>query len=110
MGMDAYIYRAKSKKVFEEDHWYNNDNIKEVWYARKYWDLIYNVSFIRNTEEDACEYIQLTKDNVEELIKVATHYPDYWGKFDTVPLLCEILYQFDEDEENGWHYYFEFDY
>ena len=112
MGMDAYIFRAKTKKAFDESDWYKDENsgVTETWYARKYWDLIENLSFIKDIDEDCGEFIQLTKDNIEEIIQVATHHPDYWGKFDTVPTLCEILYNFDEDEENGWHYYFEFDY
>jgi len=110
MGMDAYIFRAKTKKAFQEDNWYNNENVKEVWYARKYWDLIQNVRFIRNVDEDCGEFILLTKNDIEEMINVATHNPDYFGGFTTVPALCEILQNFDDDEEEGWHYYFEFDY
>lgn len=112
MGMDAYIFRAKTKKAFDEPHWYDDENgaVTEVWYARKFWDLIHQVSFIKNIEEDSCEYIKLTKENIEEMIDIATHTPDYWGEFNTVPALCKILHNFDDDEEEGWHYYFEFDY
>jgi len=108
MGLDSYIFKAKTKKIFEDDNWY--DKVEEVWYARKYWDLIHNLSFIENTEEDCSKFIRLTKDNIEEMIKVATHTRDYFNGFTTVPALCEILDNFDNDEENGWHYYFEFDY
>ena len=59
---------------------------------------------------DACKYIQLRKIDLEEMIDIATHTPDYFDSFDSVPKLCEILYHFDEDAKNGWHYYFEFDY
>ena len=43
MGMDAYIFRAKSKKDFDKPNWYNEESgaITEVWYARKFWDLIH---------------------------------------------------------------------
>lgn len=110
MGMDAYIFKARTKKVFSTDDWYNSEAVTEVWYTRKYWDLINKLSFIKNTEEDSCQYIQLSKENIEEMIEVATHNPDYWGGFSTVPALCEILWNFDDDAEMGWHYYFEFDY
>lgn len=108
MGMDAAIYKAKNKKIFKEDCWY--DKVEEVWYARKFWDLIYKVPFIKNIEEDCGEFIRLRKNDIEKMIEIATHTPDYMGGFNTVPQLCEILHHFDEDEENGWHYYFEFDY
>jgi hypothetical protein len=110
MGMDAYIFRARTKKAFEANDWYNDPNITEAWYARKFWDIVYNTSIIKNIDDEACEFIQLTKDQVEEMIHVATHTRDYFDGFSTVPALCEILDHFDEDEENGWHYYFEFDY
>lgn len=121
MGMDAYIFRAKSKKIFENPNWYNeafnkseddensNSLVTEVWYSYKYWDLINQVSFIKNTNEDNGEYIELRKKDIEEMLKIATHTPDYWNGFDSVPSLCKILYNFDEDKENGWHYYFNFD-
>ena len=107
MGMDAYIFKAKTKKAFEEENWYNK--VEEVWYTRKYWDLIHNMSFIGGT--DGCgEFIKLTKNNIEEMLQYSIHHPDYWGGFESVPTLCRILYEFDEAEEEGWHYYFEFDY
>ena len=110
MGMDAYVFKAKTKKVFDSDNWFSREDVTEVWYARKYWDLVYNLSFLKDLDADCGEFIQLTKENVEEMIKVATHNPDYWDGFDTVPALCKILRDFDEEEEAGWHYYFEFDY
>ena len=109
MGMEAYIFRARTKKVFDTDDWYNNTEVTEMWYARKFWDLINRLSFLRKENYAAGQFFQLTKDNLEEMIQIATHYQDYWGSFDSVPKLCEILYNFDTDEECGWHYYFEYD-
>ena len=112
MGLDIYVFRAKTKKVFEDEHWYDDENshVTEVWYARKFWDLIHNMSFIKNIEEDSGEYIELSKDNVNEMLEFAAHNPDYWDSFNTVPDLCKLYHEYDDDHENGWHYYFEFDY
>lgn len=110
MGMDAYVYRARAKQAFKDPKWYESESITEVWYGRKFWDIVYNTSIVQDVAKDCGEFIQLTKDQVEEMIQVATHNRDYFGGFNTVPALCEILANFDEDEENGWHYYFEFDY
>ena len=110
MGLDIYIYKARTKKAFKEPEWYNSEGITEVWYARKFWDLINHLSFIKNIEKDACKFIKLTRANVDEMLEIACHNPDYFGGFDTVPALCQILYDFDTDEENGWHYYLEYDY
>lgn len=109
MGLDIHIYRARTKKVFKTEDWYESEAVTEVYYARKFWTLIEQASFI-NVNDDCCDFIELSRENVEELINIATHNADYFDGFTTVPKLCEILRHFDEDEENGYHYYMEFDY
>lgn len=109
MGLDIYIFKARTKKAFEADDWYNSDAIQEVYYARKFWTLIEQASFL-NVKDDCGEFIELSRENVEELINIATHNEDYFGGFETVPRLCEILRDFEETEENDYHYYMEFDY
>ena len=115
MGMDMYIFRAHSKKEIESENFWQyvneseNDEIPlgEVWYARKFWDLHNNMSFLRDYE--CGEFIELTKENLEEMIAFATHNTDYWDGFETVATLCKILYTFDEMNERGYHYYYEAD-
>lgn len=106
MGMEVGIWKARTVKAFEAENWYGSEQVEEVYYARKFYDLIQQVSFIKN--EDEGEFIRLTKDQVEELIVVATHNEDYWGGFDSVPMLCKILRDFDDEEERGYHYYLNF--
>ena len=108
MGLDCYIFRAKTKKVFEDENWYNK--VEEVWYARKFWDLIHNMSFIKNVEEDCGDFIMLTMDNIEEMLQFAAHNRDYFDGFKTVPQLCEIIANFEQDYEDGYHYYFHYNY
>ena len=109
MGLDINCYKAKNHEVFKHEGWYRDENIKEVFYFRKHWDMLYALSFI-NIERECGEFIQLTKTNLEEILQAVTHNRDYFGGFENVPAVCEALDNFDEDEENGWHYYFEFDY
>ena len=109
IGLDVAIYKARNHKVFNTEDWYDTPAVEEVYYARKFWKLIEDASFI-NVQDDCGEYIELSRENVEELIGIATHNADYFDGFTTVPKLCEILRHFDEDEENGYHYYMEFDY
>jgi len=109
MGLDIYIFKARTKKAFEGNDWYNSDAVQEVYYARKFWELIREASFI-NIDDDCGEYLELSRENIEELIEIATHNEDYFGGFETVPRLCRILADFDEAEEEGYHYYMEFDY
>lgn len=109
MGLDISIYRARNHKVFEDEDWYGSNAVTEVYYARKFWTLIEQASFL-NVDDDCGEFIKLSRENVEELINIATHNADYFDGFETVPKLCEILQNFDDDDENGYHYYMEFDY
>lgn len=109
MGLDVGIYRARNHKVFDTEDWYDTPAVEEVYYARKFWKLIEDASFI-NVQDDCGEYIELSRENIEELIEIATHHEDYFGGFETVPSLCRILADFDTTEEEGYHYYMEFDY
>ena len=109
MGLDVNIYRARNHQVFKSEDWYDSNAVSEVYYARKFWALIEQASFL-NVKYDCGEFIELSRENVEELITIATHNADYFDGFTTVPRLCEILRDFDEDAENGYHYYMEFDY
>ena len=55
------------------------------------------------------DYIELTYDNIEEMIKVACEYPDYWDDYTNVPILCRMRDSFQEITEKGYHYYLEYD-
>lgn len=108
MGMDLYIYKARTKKAFELEEWYGSEYVTEMLYARKWWSLVEHCSFIPNDYENG-DYIQLTKENLEEMIKVACEYPDYFDSYQNVPKLCELRDAFDEVAEQGYHYYLEYD-
>jgi len=109
MGLDVSIYRARTKKVFRALNWYDSKAVQEVYYARKFWTLIEQASFI-DVNRDCGDFIRLSHENVEELLQIAAHNADYFDGFQSVPSLCEILRNFDDDEENGYHYYMEFEY
>jgi len=108
MGMDLYIFKARTRKVFETDNWYNSDAVTEMLYARKWWSLVEHCSFIPEDYESG-DYIELTYDNIEEMIKVACEYPDYWDDYTNVPILCRMRDSFQEITEKGYHYYLEYD-
>lgn len=101
MGMDLNIYSARNREVFKHDGWWNSDQVQEEFYARKFWDLVDNCSFISKDYENG-EFIELTLENIEEMIRVACTYRDYFGTYNNVPKLCElrdkyIAWETDED-------------
>lgn len=124
MGLDCRIIMCKNREQVKQSDfwdkcvtgWKEDENGAidystpcEVYYARKFWDLYSPMARILNIEN--CEYSQpLTKDDIENMIDIATHNRDYFDSFDTVPALCEILDRFDNATRNGMIFLFEGDY
>ena len=108
MGMDCYIWSSKNHEVFKHGHWWDSEQVTEEWYSRKPWDLVQNCSFIPKNYESG-DFIELTKENIEEMISVACHYKSYWGNYDYVAELCELRDKFDEGRKNGKIYFLEYD-
>lgn len=109
MGLDIAIYRARNHKIFESEDWYKSPEVEEVYYARNFWALLEQASFI-NMNDDNSDYIKLSRKNIEELLQIAIHNEDNSGTFYTVPELCRILYDFETNKEEGYHYYLGFSY
>ena len=117
MGMDCHILCAHSKLEIEngdlwtymEEHDFDEETtiLGEKWYGRKFWDMHQHMSFLQDYE--CGEYIELNKDNIEEMLQYLTHHPDYWGGFETVPQLCQILYTYDDTIDQGYKYFYECD-
>ena len=124
MGLDVRIVMVRNRKQVEEDNFWNlckTGFVKdeegiidfsqpcEVYYARKFWDLYSPAAHhfkIENGEFSG----PLTRDDLEYLIDLAVHNPDYWDSFSSVPILCEILYHYDEIKDAGMILLFEGDY
>lgn len=117
MGLDIHIYRARrNPKEFTKEQWdeyyRGEDNeeetpiMTEVFYARKFWKLHYAAIEREVDEYDGSEYIRLEREDIERMIKCAVVTRNYFGDFSCVPPLCEILDNFDVDEEHGWHYFY----
>ena len=99
MGMDLNIYSARNREVFKHDGWWESDQVGDEFYARKFWDLVENCSFIPYDYEPG-DFIELSLENLEEMIKVACKYRDYFDTYDNVPLLCELRDKYREWQEN----------
>ena len=108
MGMDFNIYSAPNHAIFNDEKWYESDKVEEKFYARKAWHFPENCKFIPHDYENG-DFIRISKENLEEMIKVACEHRNYWGNYDDVPRLCELRDEFDELEEQGKHLYLEYD-
>ena len=124
MGLDVRIVSVRNTKQVEDKEFWNNcksgwvkdenndidfSQPSELYYARKFWDLFEPLAYrlhLNNGEFSA----PLTREDLEYIIEVATHNPDYWDGFGSVPRLCEILYHYDEIKDAGMVLLFEGDY
>lgn len=125
MGLDVQIYMVRNHKQLQEENFWNKCNTgwvknKEtdeidftqpsiVYYARKFWDL-YDSAAKRFDIGNGEFSRPLTEEDIEFLIDIAIHNPDYYESFNTVPALCEILYHYYEIKNAGMILVFEGDY
>lgn len=101
--MELRIERCKGKEHFEE------------FCSRKFWELL-DAPFIKNRiarenrehfHNRLC-FVITSKEEIEELISIATHYRNYWGTYDDVSKLCEVRDDYDEMTQNEhWAYIIE---
>lgn len=123
MGLDCRIIMAKNRKQIEmegfwdkcatgfvrdEDGCIDFTVPSEVAYWRKFWDLYTPVSRRLNIDND--EMAEINKDDLYFILDIICTTPDYWGKFDTAPTICELIYHYDEIRDHGMTLFFEGDY
>lgn len=108
MGMDLSIYAAPNHEVFNHDGWWESDSVEEKYYARRYWDLVNHCSFLDNYTPG--DFYRLEKEDIEELVKIACEYRNYWYTYDDVSKLCELRDEYDSIIESGKHLYLEYNY
>ena len=113
MGMDAYLYIVHNRKEISQDNFWDNcitvkdqeawenykfDKPAEVWYGRKNWDLHMQVF---GNDYECGEYVEIDMNTLDEMIRAATHYPDYFGGFSTVEQLCFIYQHYTDIKAHG---------
>ena len=124
MGLDVNIIMCRNRKQLLDEHFWDNcpsgwqkdiygeiDFSKpcQVYYARKFWRLY--TPMCRRLQLENGEYSQpLTKDDIEDMIMIATHERDYFDSFNTIPALCEILDNYDQATDAGMVFIFEGDF
>lgn len=99
MGMDFNIYSARNREVFKHEGWYDSPQVQEEFYSRKAWHFVEDCPFIPNSEED-CP-VEITQENLEDMIKVACARRNYFDTYDDVPKLCELRDKYEELKEEG---------
>lgn len=97
MGMDMYIDRIKRDPTNKQEIIQRI----EMCYWRKNWDLHYALPFKYGQEEYGKD-VPLTKDDIEQILQFVVHNRDYFGGFQTVESVCEVLDQYDQLKDDGW--------
>lgn len=127
MGMECGLIRAKSKQKIKEkefDEIVDFDEIKDsnefysedegqlypevcnVWYARKFWDLVEAIPALKETLSQSDDYTRIKKQDLEAMIRFYSFHPDYFDGFAGLPRLCELYQEFDKMTKDGYNLYF----
>ena len=126
MGLDSYLLVAQSKKELQSDTYWKTVSENhfqtfmeeepvehwegEWWYARKFYDCHqYIVDNLLNGEYENGDYVPMTYEMVEKILQYCCKHHDYFGGFQTVTKLCELLYHWHELEEKHLQVFYECD-
>lgn len=101
--LDWQLDGADFEEILENKHFYDEDgcfqwpNLTEVWYARKFWDMINGVEELRNfvNERDGNGFLRITKEILKKMIQFYAFNPDYFDGFQGLPTLCKLYQEYD---------------
>lgn len=101
MGLDVFIDKCRKPKIREEDgkKYRDYEEREEVCYWRKFWGLL---EVMRYGDDEYGQDVRMTKDDAEKLLEYIIHHRDYFGGFDGVPQLCELIDDWDYLKEEGF--------
>lgn len=97
--LDIYLIGVKSKKQLDDKEIYNSENkfLGERYFATFSNDILNSCKYELN------KYIEMTKQNIVELLDYTAYHRDCNNSFKTVTKLCEIIDTWEEMEENNFH-------
>ncbi len=101
--VDVYLIGVKSKKQLSDINIYNSENffLGERYFSTFFIDILSTIKFLTNYTLG--KYIEVTKQNVIELLSYASFHRDCNNNFKTVNKLCEIIDTWDDMEANNFH-------
>ena len=122
MGMDSYLFVAHSKKELQSpDFWKNVSNfeiteelprnpIGEWWYARKFYSAHeYVQQNLLHGEYECGDFVPMSYEMVNRLLQYCCKHRDYFGGFNTITALCELVDHWGELEARGLKVFYECD-
>ena len=65
-----------------------------VWYARKFWDMLYNIPKFHEAIVDQ-RPVRINKDLLKQMIDFYAYHSDYFDGFEGLPRLCELYQMYD---------------
>lgn len=103
MNVDIYLIGVKSKKQLEDKNIYNSNNIflGERYFATFPNNILTSINFLSNYKIG--KYIEMTKQNIVDLLNYTLYHRDCNNSFKTVNKLCEIIDTWDDMELNNFY-------
>ena len=102
-NVDLYLIGVKSKKQLEDINIYNSDNkfLGERYFSTFPKTILAECSCLHNYTIG--KYIEMTKDNIIEILNYSIYHRDCNNSFKTVNRLCEIIDLWNDIEINNFH-------
>ena len=82
------------------------DRPVEVWYARKFWDMINKIPELKKIAAEPSNIGRIKKDVLKRMIEFYAFHPDYFDGFNGLPQLCELYQMYDDIVAQGKNLYF----
>lgn len=104
---DRYDYDEliNNKFMYDEDGEFKWPDICEVWYARKFWDMVHGVPELNEFAREPSGYYRIQKEILKKMIDFHCYHQDYFDGFNSLPRLCELYRDYDEYTAQGLKLY-----
>lgn len=121
MGLDMGIIATRKKveeypeanitfqEVLDNPFFTEKENFPdsiEMWYARKFWDMITAIPELSEIARSDEAYGRIKKDVVKRMTEFYATHPDFFDGFGTLPELCQTYQYYDELQAKGYSFYF----
>lgn len=93
MGLDMYIDKCRKPCIIDGKREY--EEREEVCHWEGFLTLLREGLPFKYGNEKYGQDIQLSKDNVEQILNYVTHNRDYFGGFSSVEQVCKLLDEYD---------------
>ena len=95
---------AFNNNFYDENGNFQWPDVCEVWYARKFWDMVNSVPVLGEAIDG--DYVRISKKDLANMIDFYCYHADYFDGFSGLPRLCELYKNYDDMIAQGVKLFF----